>query len=305
MNRTGILLVGGGFIGTALAKRLSADGKHVHLVTRTEPGLNDHNISVHISDLSSPGILKDLLPECGTVVHLASSTLPGSSARNPSMELKNLAPGLKLIDTLQEQKSTHVIFLSSGGTVYGNPGINPVKEDATLAPLSYYGAGKVAMEGFYNALRTAGHPVTILRPSNAYGPGQSFRKGFGLIQTLFTHVKDGTPVEIWGDGESVRDYIFIDDVTEACARLIELPTDSGTYNLGTATGHSINQVLQIIKEASGIEPTVIYRPTRRIDVREIVLDTSKLKERLGWRPRISLETGIHRTWEWLAKTQIE
>lgn len=305
MKRSSILLTGGGFIGTALARRLSADGKHVHLVTRTATTFRNQNVSVHLSDLSDPEILNDLLTECGTVVHLACSTLPGTSARSPSMELKNLIPGLQLMDALRKQENTHVMFLSSGGTVYGNPATNPVAEAATLAPRSYHGAGKVAMEGFFNALRTSGHPVTTLRPSNAYGPGQSFREGFGLIRTLLERAKAGSPIEIWGDGQSVRDFIFIDDVTEACSRLIDIPKDSGTYNLGTGTGHTLNEVLHIIKDISNAEPTIIYRPSRRIDVREIVLDTSKLEERLQWRAQTTLEEGISRTWKWLTEVRAD
>ena len=143
---------------------------------------------------------------------------------------------------LQAQPETHLIFFSSGGTVYGNPQQLPVSEDSPIAPLSNHGAGKAAQESFCQALRAQGHAVTILRPSNAYGPGQTMKRGFGLVRTLLEHARLGTAMEIWGDGENVRDYIYIDDIVEATLRLIDQPQDCGTYNLGSGMGYSINQV---------------------------------------------------------------
>ena len=190
-----LVLGGGGFIGSALAQRLQQEQVPAHSI-----GRNDGEQLAH------------LIPRCGTVVHLASTTTPGSSAKRPSLELANLDFTLQLMDLLQTQPQTHLIFFSSGGTVYGNPAQLPVAEDCPLLPLSHHGAGKVAQESFCNALRAQGHPITILRPSNAYGPGQTPRHGFGLIRTMLEHARLGTTMEIWGDGENVRDFIYIDDI---------------------------------------------------------------------------------------------
>lgn len=283
MSRDGVLLLGGaGFIGRALAERLKSDGVAVHVI-----GRNDGDL------------LERALNECGTVIHLASATTPGSSARHPDLELGNLALTLRLLEQLESQPETHLIYLSSGGTVYGNPDRLPVTEDAPLAPLSNYGAGKAAQEVFCQAFRSRGHAITIVRPSNAYGPGQALRQGFGLIRTLLEHACCDTPIQIWGDGESVRDFIFIDDIVEATTRLIRLPQDSGTYNLGSGTGHSINQVLDVVRAICGKELKTIYRPTRSVDVRNVVLDSTRLRTRLSWAPQIGLEDGLGRTLEWI------
>ena len=285
MSRDGVLLLGGaGFIGRALAERLKGDGVAVHVV-----GRNDGDL------------LERALDECGTVVHLASATTPGSSARNPSLELGNLALTLRLLESLQNQPEAHLIFFSSGGTVYGNPDRLPVTEDAPIAPLSNHGAGKATQEVFLQAYRARGHAITIVRPSNAYGPGQALRQGFGLIRTLLEHACCDTPIQIWGDGESVRDFIFIDDIVEATNRLIRLPQDSGTYNLGSGAGHSINQVLDVVRAICGKELKTIYRPTRSVDVRNVVLDSTRLRTRLSWSPQVALEAGLRRTWEWLRR----
>lgn len=285
MSRESVLLLGGaGFIGSALAGRLEREGVAVHMLGR-------HDVAR----------LEKVLPQCGTVIHLASATTPGSSASHPSLELDNLTLTLRLLELMQNQPETHLIFFSSGGTVYGNPARLPVAEDTPIAPLSNHGAGKAAQEAFCQAFRAGGHAATILRPSNAYGPGQTMRGGFGLIRTLLEHARAGTAMEIWGDGENVRDFIYIGDVVDACMRFIALPQDSGTYNLGSGIGYSINQVRHIVEQVTGIELKTSHHPTRGIDVRAIVLDISRIETRLSWKPQTSLEEGVSRTLKWLKR----
>jgi len=283
VRRDDVLLLGGaGFIGSALARRLHDEKRTVHILGRQQEAQ-----------------LEQVLPQCGTVVHLACSTTPGVSAASPGLELGNLALTLRLLDSLKNQPQTHLIFFSSGGTVYGNPQSLPVTEDSAIAPLSNHGASKASQELFCGALRARGHAVTILRPSNAYGPGQTVKSGFGLVRTVLEHARLGTEMEIWGDGESVRDFIHVDDVAEACARLVSLPEDSGTYNLGSGKGHSVNEVLRIVESVGGREVKKTYRPARTVDVRNIVLDISRLETRLSWAPCIPLEEGVHGSWQWL------
>lgn len=198
MSPDEVLLLGGGFIGIALAKRLAEDGRQVHVIARHVLPNNADTFAVHIGDLGDPALLEKFSHQCSTVIHLASATLPGSSARNPTRELDNLVPTLQLLETMQHWENVHMIFMSSGGTVYGNPTANPVSENAPLIPLSNHGAGKVALEGFLHAFRATGHPVTILRTSNAYGPGQNMRAGFGLVRTLLEHARSGESIDIWG-----------------------------------------------------------------------------------------------------------
>jgi UDP-glucose 4-epimerase len=302
MKSDGVILLGGaGFIGTALARRLAALGRRVHVISRKLLSEKEAGITFHHGDLSDGALLERLLPECGTIVHLASTTTPGSSARNPDKELANLQPALRLLQVLQGRPDVHLIFLSSGGTVYGNPARNPVAEDAPLAPLSYHGACKVAIETFLQAFRIAGHAVTVLRPSNTYGPGQDLRQGFGLIRTVLQHILEGSTMEIWGDGNNVRDFIYIDDVVDAILRAIHSSTDSGTYNVGYGVGHTLNQVVEAVQDICGRPLNIDYRPARKTDVREVVLDIASIHSHLGWRPQVDLREGIHRTWQWLQK----
>ncbi len=285
MTRDAVLLLGGnGFIGSALAKRLQQDKVPVFIVGR---------------DNSEK--LAQVLHQCGTVVHLASATTPGSSACQPSLELANLTLTLQLLELMQAHPESHLIFFSSGGTVYGNPDRLPVTEDSPITPLSNHGAGKAAQETFCEAFRSKGHAVTILRPSNAYGPGQTMRQGFGLVRTVLEHARCNTLMEIWGGGENVRDYIYIEDVVEATMRLIAQPIDSGTYNLGSGVGYSINQVRNIAETIYKKKIGTVFLPPRGVDVRSIVLGTQLLNTRLNWHPRIGLVEGMTLTAAWLEK----
>lgn len=278
-----VLLLGGtGFIGSALAGRLAQE-----------------KISAHIIGRHDTQRLEQWVPQCGTVIHLACTTTPGSSANDPGLELGNLALTLRLLALLRAQPQTHLIFFSSGGTVYGNPARLPVPEDALLAPLSNHGAGKASQEAFCQVLRAQGHAVSILRPSNAYGPGQTLKSGFGLLRTMLEHVRFGTTMEVWGDGENIRDFVYIDDIIDATMGLLKLPQDSATYNLGSGVGYSVNQVRAIVEAACGRQLQTSYRPARGIDVRSMVLDNTRLHARLGWQAAVGLTDGVARTWNWL------
>lgn len=302
MDKNGILLLGGaGFIGTALAQKLASEGARVTVITSAPPAVEVPGVAYRVGDMGSASLLEDLLPQCGTIVHLASTSTPGSSARHPAWELDNLAPTLHLLEYLHGQWDCHLVFLSSGGTVYGNPPTNRIDEGLHCAPLSYHGAGKVAVEAFLNAFRAAGHAVTVLRPSNAYGPGQFLEQGFGLVRTALEHAQNGTTVQLWGDGENIRDFLYIDDLVDAIVRAIHAPQDRGTYNVGSGEGHTLNQIVELARRISSLPLSVEYQPGRWVDAREVVLDNSHIRASLGWQPTVGLEEGMRRTWEWLQR----
>jgi UDP-glucose 4-epimerase len=280
-----VLLLGGtGFIGSALAERLQRECVPVHVLGRDD------------SDE-----LGRVLPLCDSVIHLASATTPGSSASHPGRELANLEVTLRLVALLDAHPKKRLVFVSSGGTVYGNPQRLPVTEFEPTAPLSNYGAGKVAQEAFCLALTSRGHAVTIARPSNAYGPGQQLRQGFGLIRTMLEHARGGTTLEIWGDGENTRDFIYIDDLVEAIVRILSAEPGNAVLNLGSGNGISINRLRQRIQEVTGRTVMAVHHPARATDVRSIVLSTARAEALLDWQPQVLLDDGIARTWDWMMR----
>lgn len=297
-----ILIVGaGGFVGTALTNRLLADG---HIVYRIQKNVDESAGSAHVyvGDLSDAEALRSILVDCDTIFYLASSTTPGSSIKSPSLESeRNLLPLLRLLEILPEFPHIQLVFVSSGGTLYGNPEANRASEADALSPLSYHGAGKLASEIFLKTFNTlTGQGVTVLRPSNLYGPGQTMRHGFGLIRTMLECVRQGKPIDVWGDGEAIRDFLFIDDMVDACCHVLKYNADQWrVFNIGGGVGHSINQIKSLVEAVAGAGISVHYHPPRQGDVRRIVLDCSRIHSEFGWHAVTSLNEGIERTWRWL------
>jgi UDP-glucose 4-epimerase len=143
--------------------------------------------------------------------------------------------------------------------------------------------------------------ITIIRPPNFYGPGQSYQQGFGFIRTMLEHIHRGTAMQIWGDGETVRDFLYIDDMVSALNLLIDMPADNETYNVATGTGLSLNQVKDIVESVCNKKLNVIYRKKRQTDVNSIALDSSRFIKKTGWQPKITFEKGILLTWQWILR----
>ncbi len=301
------LVIGAGFLGTALANHMASRGQRVHLLSRRERAPHAVGIQYHSGSLDDQNLLRDLLRTCRTVYHAASTTTPGSSAHDPVLEgVDNILPTLKLLQTLQESRDTHLIYLSSGGCLYGDLSDNPANEQMCPQPLSYHGAGKAAIEGFLRAYalsQPSAARVTILRPSNLYGPGQSLRSGFGLVRTVLERLRMGQPIDVWGNGEMVRDYLYIDDLVEACIA-VDQPDSEPRYrlfNVGTGVGCAINHLIATAERVSGHPANIRHLPPRPVDTRYVVLDSSALRLSTDWSPSVSLEEGLRYTWQWLGR----
>ena len=296
-----LLLGGGGFLGTALANFLSQKGRRVHLIGPSHFSRTPPNIFIHQGKLEDTQLLNDILPLCNTVFHLASASRPSDSAEHPIMEgVLNILPTLKFVEVMQSYKDIQIIYMSSGGALYGEPLFDPIRERHPFSPRSYYGAGKASIEAFLSVFaKNEGQHVVILRPSNLYGPGQPLRKDFGFIRTMLDHMLHGSMMEIWGDGEVKRDFVFIDDMVRLCSQLATEPIGTEVYNVGYGAGYSLNQVIGIAESVIDRKIRVVYRPERNIDVRNVSLDCSRIQKNLGWKPAVTLEQGIRKTWEWM------
>jgi UDP-glucose 4-epimerase len=294
-SSSGILLIGGsGFVGRALAASLAAEGREVHVLSRKPASGLPAGVQGHVGDQGDKAVLRPLLGRCAQVIHLASATTPGDTVWSPSAEAEaSLLPVLHFLECLQDFPESRVIFVSTGGALYGN--VDGATETTTPAPNSYHGAGKVALEAFFSVLgqrRSGG--LTILRPSNIYGPGQVLRAGFGIIPTLLERARDGGKVTIWGDGSSVRDYLYIDDMVAACRLALAGP--NGVYNIGAGVGISLNELIRQVHLVTGRVLQVESQPDRISDVRRIVLNITAARELLGWKPSVQLSEGLGRTW---------
>ncbi len=290
-----VLVVGGGFLGRAIAMKLAGGGWRVTLLSpRASEMAWPDGIRAVDGRQEDTVLLGRLLDGQDAVVHAAWGTTPGSSAERPALEAeRGLHPFLAFLDMLQHYPGMRLLFLSSGGTVYGNPDQLPVTESALLQPLSCHGAGKVAAELFLH-LRSPDQTV-ILRPSNIYGPGQPLRRDFGVVQHLLRCALEEKPFQMWGDGSQLRDYLYIDDFTDAVSRLAARPEVSGALNLGSGAGTSLSELVGLAERATKRAIRIEHLPPRPGDVGRIVLDIGRIRQATDWSPATTLAEGIDRT----------
>ena len=288
-----VLIVGGaGFIGANLCEKL---GAHGHWVGILDPQAALKQVpQAYAVPLNSTAQLEQLLHDCAvdTVIHLASSLIPSSNADELHHELAHVVqPTLRLVDLCAKARIRFVMF-SSGGTVYGDAGAAVVAEGHPLAPKSLYGYAKVVMEDYVRLVgRTRALRYLVLRPSNLYGRHQRIRGAQGFIAVALGRLLNGQVLELWGDGESVRDYLDVRDLVDAVAALLEANVGNVTLNVGSGIGHSIKEVLAVIHQVTGQHVRIVRQPARSTDVKRIVLDTRALGELIDWRPR-KLEDGV-------------
>lgn len=300
----GILVLGGcGFIGSALAAKLRTEGFDVTLLDPLPPrdsAFRDCWIPGRMEDV--PPTEKILRPGM-TVIHLAWTSLPEPSNRDPYGDIaSNLLPSLRWLEGCVEMGVARVIFLSSGGTVYGIPRARPISEEHPTEPICSYGIGKLAVEKYLALFRRLHDlPYIVLRASNVYGPGKDPFGRQGAINVFLGNIVRGEPIRIWGDGGVVRDYIYIEDLLALFLRCIDTPIGDETpvFNAGSGEGHSLRDIIDRIHAVTGTDPKVESTAGRLVDVPANVLDIGKSRERFDWTPVVGLDEGIRRTWDWI------
>lgn len=302
MSDTIFVLGAGGFIGRHLAEALAASGREVIAATRQPAHFADRRIRNVVAAFDREQDFLPHLEPCDVVVHAASISTPGSSAAQPQLE-GNLRTTLALVEALQTHARCRLLYLSSGGTLYGDRP-HAAREDDPLRPRSYHGAGKAAAEHFANAwAEQFGGTAILLRPSNVYGPGQPPRPGFGIIPAAFECALSGTPLTILGDGRSVRDYLYVDDLVALCVSAASkvLPPGAHVYNAARGLAVPLNELLDQIDATTRKPLQRIHQAERRIDIRQIVPDPGAARATFGWEPRTDLTHGLAQTWEWFRK----
>lgn len=283
-----ILFIGGaGFIGSNIIQELldQRDNKwSVHII---EPPfanisrLEGLDIQIHKGSLSDFDFVKNIIESKGitTIIHLVSTMVPGSSYEDYKLEFENVIfPTVRLMQ-LCSQKNIKFIYFSSGGTVYGDrKTMIPFSESDPKEPISYYGLSKLTIEeSILFEHRTSGLQYLILRPSNPYGNGQHLYGPQGLIAVSLGRILSNQTITVWGDGASIRDYIYIDDLRRIFCMLLEKNVLNETINIGSGVGTSINEIIATLKEIVDEEVKVEYVASRKSDVSNMILDISKLK----------------------------
>jgi UDP-glucose 4-epimerase len=296
-----LVLGGAGFIGSHVVEHLAALGHEVRVVSRRDRTMlfGVPGVDYVQGDWRDPATITSALADVGCVIHADSATTPGTADADPAFDVTaNLLPVPALLDALAVTGVRRLVYLSSGGMIYGPAETLPIVEDHPLRPLGSYGIVKMAAEAHIAAAaRNRGLCPVILRPSNTYGERQGRDGTQGLVNMLLGKALGGGLVEIWGDGTMVRDHLHVHDLARLCV-MSALGGATGVFNAGTGVGTSVRELIARVSEVTGRELRVRYGPERSIDVPASILDVSRARDAFGWTPRIALREGLERTWAW-------
>jgi len=204
----------------------------------------------------------------------------------------NVIQMLSLLDLFVESKIEKILFMSSGGTVYGNPQTLPVTESHPTDPICSYGIGKLTIEKYLALYKHLyGLNYVVLRAANPYGNGQNPLAGQGIVANFVHKIHCGLPLEVWGDGQIIRDYFDVRDLADLARRAL-FSEHCGVFNAGSGVGTSINEIIKQIASITHVAPNVIYKEHRIFDVPAIILNCEKAERTFAWKPAINLEAGL-------------
>jgi UDP-glucose 4-epimerase len=300
------LIGGGGFIGSALRRHLAA--RQVTAVILGRAPMSDareNEIHVNLAEHSWDDIRASLGRfEYAAIIDLAYASVPNSSFADPARDVaENLGGVLRHLELCAQLRTEKFVYVSSGGTIYGEGEGRPHKEGDPLFPLSPYGITKLACERYVHLYhRIHRLPAIIIRPSNIYGPGQRPFRGQGIVSTAFGAAFDGRPCTVFGDGGHVRDYLFVDDLCEAIDAIVAHADAGSILNVGSGEGLQVIELLRMIEQLvqeKGGSLELAFEPPRPFDVHYNVLDVSRLHAIAPWRPRTALRDGLAQTRDWV------
>ena len=298
-----ILVTGGaGYVGSRLCKTLDEDGHQIfifdNLSTGSKANVPDNARLFQGSILSLPQVDEAMARARPDIVyHLATSAGVRANLHSGLTHAQlGFIGSINVIESSVAHSVGKLIYASSGGTVYGEPEQNPVKEDAPTRPISAYGVSKLAVEKYlYHVRILHGFPSTILRFTNMYSA--EMPAGVWAAVTFMDKLKAGEPPTLFGDGSSTRDYLHLSDAVEAFRVAVD-DVDGETFNVGTGVQTRLSTLLALCQQITGtehIKPE--YAPPCVEEVYQIALDCTKIKESLGWEHTISVEDGLREAYE--------
>jgi UDP-glucose 4-epimerase len=254
-----------------------------------------------VGDACDPKLVRDVVATVDHIVVCGGGLMPAASERQPEVDA---ALALELLDNVTGaalgRNKLRLLFMSSGGTVYGQPRRLPVDEEHPTLPLGAYGRARVACERLLKRRRAGDGVLTCsLRCANAYGEFQLPDRGQGAVATFLEHVRTATAIEMYGDGSVIRDYVYAPDIARAVVVLLGHDLLPEVINVGSGRGTSLVELVDLIAREVGREAEIVRRADRPFDVPEIVLNV-ELLTRIVALPPTQLELGLARTHRWLA-----
>jgi UDP-glucose 4-epimerase len=301
-----ILVTGGaGFIGSNVTDRFVALGHEVAVFDDLSTGFREFvnpKARFYRADLADAQAVEACLAEFRPEIvdHHAAQIDVRHSVSNPRHDATiNILGSLALLESCTRNSVRKIIYASTGGALYGEGRDLPATEDHPINPEAPYGASKHTVEHYLHIWKLLhGLDYTVLRYPNIYGPRQNPHGEAGVNAIFIGLMLHGQPPRIFGSGEQLRDYLFVDDVVEANQRALD--HGSGVMvNLGWGVGVSVNDIFRELKSLLSFEGEPIYEPPRAGEIQRIYLDASRALALLDWEPRVSFPEGLRRTVEWV------
>lgn len=298
-----LVLGGNGFIGSHVVDELLRREHSVRVfdVSEEKFRLALPQVEYFFGDFKDSVLIEQALVGVDAVFHLVSTTVPGTGNLDPQKDVQeNLVGTLHLLDAMKRQCVKRIIYLSSGGTVYGIPELTPIPETHPLRPINSYGIVKVAIENYLEMYqRSFEFSPIIIRASNPYGPRQAHTGVQGVVATFLNQIKNNQKVAIWGDGTIVRDYVDVRDLAEFCV-MAGTSIMEGVYNAGSGVGTSLNDLVEHLAKITGRDVIRDLKPARAVDIPVSILDCSAAERDFGWKATRNLDVGLESAWKWIS-----
>ena len=298
-----IIITGGaGFIGSSIVDRLIINGSQVLVLDNLSSGkLENINtsaefVNIDLCDPSLKNVFFDFRPDA--VIHCAAQVSVMDSQLDPVFDAKNnILSGLNLLKISIESNVNQILYLGTGGALYGEPEYLPCDESHPIRPISPYGLSKWTLEKYIDLIVPDTILKKVLRLGNVYGPRQDHKGASGVVAIFLSKMLLGEKVEIYGDGNQIRDFVFISDILDAIE--LSLKSDvSFTANIGSAIGVSVNEIFEILSKETLYKNKPVFQTKSSGDIDRIILSNNKAKSDLNWSPKISIEEGLKKTSEW-------
>ena len=291
-----IVTGGAGFIGSHIVDVLVERGDEVAVLDNFASGRRE-NVNEDAA-LRERDIREPFQVDADVVFHFAAQADVRVSVERPLYDADVNVLGTINVLEAARAAGARIVFASTGGAIYGECE-EPASEDAPRRPLAPYGASKLCGEEYlatYNRLHGAGH--VSLRLGNVYGPRQDPHGEAGVVAIFLSRLRDGQPPRVFGNGEQVRDYVYVGDVVRAA--LAAADHSGGVYNVGTGVASSVLELVAACRRVTGSEEGHEFAEARVGELQRSVLDPSAAARELGWRPEVELEQGLRETWDWIA-----
>ena len=291
-----LILGGNGFIGRYITDRLASNDKVIVADYNIDHVEEHPNIQYKKLDFVNCEDFSEYLEDIDVVIHLISTIGPNEKTENINKEIsENVFPTIRLLENMIKCHTSKIVFVSSGGTVYGEHSESPILEDEPKEPICNYGIIKELIEKYLKLYQNYYDlDYRIIRLANPYSEVVKKGKKQGIIPILIDQIIKGETVKIWGDGNDIRDYIYIEDAINAIIKVIEYEGKEHVFNVGTGVGCSVNDLLELIQKEMHTSALTSYAEGRKCDVRYNVLDIDRIEHETGWQPEITLEQGIQK-----------